>query len=97
MRTRLSEEEIDRTLASPALAGWTRKDDAITRTFEFGSFRDAMAFVQRAADAAEAADHHPDIDIRYTRVTCVLSTHSAGGLTELDVQMARTLSATAPS
>ena len=95
MPTRLSDAEIDRALAEPALAGWMRDGDALTRTFAFPTFRDAIAFVGRAADAAEAADHHPDIDIRYTSVTCTLSTHSAGGLTALDVAMARTLSESA--
>ena len=58
------------------------------RTYTFDDFGEAMAFVTRTALAAEALDHHPDIDIRWNRVTLVLSTHSAGGLTELDRDLA---------
>ena len=60
----------------------------MTRTFTFGNFGEAMAFVTRIALAAEALDHHPDIDIRWNRVTLVLSTHSAGRLTSLDQDLA---------
>ncbi len=82
----LSDIEIQRELG--ALSGWSRRGPAITRTFEFAGFRDAIAFVNRIADAAERMDHHPDIDIRYTRVTCQLSTHSAGGITRRDFLLA---------
>ncbi len=60
----------------------------IRRTFTFADFRTAMAFVNRVADAAEAADHHPDIDIRYSKVTLALVTHDAGGLTARDTKLA---------
>lgn len=72
------------------LDGWTGRDrrKAIQRTFSFGSFRAALAFVSFVGELAEAADHHPDIDIRYDRVTLTLSTHSAGGLTALDFDLA---------
>jgi len=66
------------------LPGWELKDTAISRTFTFGDFAEALAFVIRLGFAAEAADHHPDIDIRYKRVTLTYSTHSEGGLTEKD-------------
>jgi 4a-hydroxytetrahydrobiopterin dehydratase len=70
------------------LDGWTRDGNAINRTFEFDSFMPAIAFVNRVAEAAETADHHPDIDIRYSRVTLALSTHSAGGITRKDLNLA---------
>jgi 4a-hydroxytetrahydrobiopterin dehydratase len=85
--TRLSDGEIERGLA--ALTGWKRDGDAIAKTFRFASFRDAIAFVDRVAPAADAADHHPDILIRYRRVTLTYSTHSEGGVTEKDLAGAR--------
>ena len=65
-------------------AGWTARGDALTRTFAFKSFPDAIAFVARLAFDAEAADHHPDLDIRFRKVTVSWSTHSEGGVTEKD-------------
>jgi len=70
------------------LPGWRREGDNIVKTFEFDDFRSAMLFVNRVADAAESANHHPDIDIRWNKVTLALSTHSAGGLTENDTRLA---------
>lgn len=67
---------------------WSLEGDAITRTVRCPSFRAAVAFVERIADAAEAADHHPDILIRWRRVTLTLSTHASGGLTAKDFTMA---------
>lgn len=86
-RDRLADDAIDRALAT--LPGWERRGDAIARTFELPTFMDGIAFVQRVAEAAERADHHPDIDIRWRRVTYALSTHDRGGVTELDVALAR--------
>ena len=60
----------------------------IRRTYAFKDFRVAMAFVNKVADAANAADHHPDIDIRYSKVTLALVTHDAGGLTSRDTKLA---------
>lgn len=71
------------------LPGWTREGDVIRKTFTLDSFPAAIEFVRRIADRAEAADHHPDIDIRYDRVACALSTHSEGGLTVKDFDLAR--------
>jgi 4a-hydroxytetrahydrobiopterin dehydratase len=70
------------------LPGWRRDGNEIVKTFEFDGFGSAMNFVNRVADAAQAADHHPDIDIRWNKVTLTLSTHSAGGLTERDTKLA---------
>jgi 4a-hydroxytetrahydrobiopterin dehydratase len=66
------------------LPGWEQSGNAIRRTFTFKDFTEAVAYVVRLGFAAEAADHHPDIDIRYKRVTLAYSTHSEGGLTEKD-------------
>ena len=80
--TRLSDAEIDERLATHS--GWKREGDAIAKTFRFGSFKDAVAYVDRLAPLCDAADHHPDILIRFRRVTLTYSTHSEGGLTEKD-------------
>ncbi|HEX6941253.1 MAG TPA: 4a-hydroxytetrahydrobiopterin dehydratase [Longimicrobiales bacterium] len=87
----LGDAEVGRRLA--ALAGWRREGREIRKTYAFQSFRDAIAFVNRVADLAERADHHPDIDIRYDRVTLALSTHSAGGLTARDFELAGAIEA----
>lgn len=84
---KLSEEAIESRLRS--LEGWSRQGDAITRTFTFTSFPEAISFVRRVAELAEATDHHPDIDIRFKRVTLSYSTHSEGGVTERDFEGAR--------
>ena len=81
--SRLDDAAVARALAT--LPDWKREGDAIAKTFRFGSFRDAVAFVDRLAAAADAANHHPDILIRYRRVTLTYSTHSEGGITEKDV------------
>lgn len=86
MPAKLSDLEIQRALGQ--LAGWVRRGDALTRTYAFSRFSDGIAFVGRVAKLADAMDHHPDLDIRYTKVTCALSTHSAGGITGLDLELA---------
>jgi 4a-hydroxytetrahydrobiopterin dehydratase len=85
----LREPEIQERLSR--VPGWERRGQAIRRTWAFADFRAAMAFVNRVADLAEAADHHPDIDIRYSKVTLVLSTHDAGGLTARDFALAESI------
>ena len=72
------------------LPGWELGDKAIRRTFTFEDFAAAVSYVVRLGFAAEAVDHHPDIDIRYKRVTLTYSTHSEGGLTEKDFEGAAT-------
>lgn len=89
MTRRLSDIEIQRQLG--ALPGWSRRGAALTRTLEFPTFTAAIAFVNRVAEAAERMDHHPDLDIRYTKVTCSLSTHSAGGITTRDFKLAEAI------
>ncbi len=86
--TTLTSEQARAKLAG--LPGWELGDNAISRTFKFRDFPEAVAFVVRLGFAAEAADHHPDIDIRYKRVTLTYSTHSEGGLTEKDFAGAET-------
>jgi 4a-hydroxytetrahydrobiopterin dehydratase len=68
---------------------WTKRRQLISRTFVFADFVKAMAFVNKVAVLAESRDHHPDIDIRWNKVTLGLSTHSAGGLTDKDFSLAR--------
>jgi 4a-hydroxytetrahydrobiopterin dehydratase len=70
---------------------WKRDGDALVGHFEFGDFGQALAFVNRVAARAEAANHHPDIDIRWNKVRLVLSTHSEGGITQKDLDLARQL------
>lgn len=83
----LTETEIAAALDS--LPGWSRSGDALTRTVRAASFPAGIELVRRVAEAAETANHHPDIDIRWRNVTFTLSTHSVGGLTALDVALAR--------
>jgi len=70
------------------LAGWKIESGELVRTFEFSDFVAALHFVNRVGELAEQAGHHPDIDIRYNRVRLALITHSAGGLTEKDFDLA---------
>jgi 4a-hydroxytetrahydrobiopterin dehydratase len=70
------------------LPGWERRGNEIVKTFMRKDFAHAMTFVNEVAGAAEAAGHHPDIDIRWNKVTLALSTHAEGGLTESDFQLA---------
>ncbi len=88
--TLLTDEEISAGLAG--LPGWERAGNAITRTVKLGDFRDAILYVGAVAHLAQAANHHPDIAISWNMVTLTLSTHSAGGLTEADLALARQLS-----
>jgi len=81
-----SPEEADFRLA--ALPGWQIEEGELTRTFNFKDFCAALAFVNRVGEQAEKAGHHPDIDIRYTRVRLSLVTHDMGGLTEKDFDLA---------
>ena len=82
----LSDIAIQRELGN--LTGWARRGVAIVKTYQFRTFPDGIAFVSRVADVAEAANHHPDIDIRYTKIICSLSTHDSGGITQKDLDLA---------
>jgi 4a-hydroxytetrahydrobiopterin dehydratase len=70
------------------LPGWERRGNQILKTFVRKDFANAIMFVNEVADAAEAAGHHPDIDIRWNKVTLALSSHAEGGLTDSDFQLA---------
>jgi 4a-hydroxytetrahydrobiopterin dehydratase len=83
----LTSDEVDAALAEQGLA-WEHVGDELVTTVEFRDFAAALAFVNAVGAAAEAANHHPDIDIRWNKVHLVLSTHSAGGLTVLDIALA---------
>jgi 4a-hydroxytetrahydrobiopterin dehydratase len=82
----LDQAAIDDALSR--LDGWTGGSDGISRTAELPSFLAAIGVVDRVAEAAEAADHHPDIDIRWRTLTFACATHSAGGVTAKDVDLA---------
>jgi 4a-hydroxytetrahydrobiopterin dehydratase len=83
----LNKEQIEAALAG--LDDWAYRDEAITRTFRFADFIHAVDFVEHVADLAEERQHHPDIDIRYNKVTLRMSTHSAGGVTARDLDLAK--------
>jgi 4a-hydroxytetrahydrobiopterin dehydratase len=83
----LSAEEIDASLAEQHLE-WTREGNEIVTTVTLHDFAAALAFVNSVGAAAEAANHHPDIDIRWNKVTLHLTTHDSGGLTVLDLALA---------
>jgi 4a-hydroxytetrahydrobiopterin dehydratase len=87
MQTKLSDLEIRRALGS--LPGWARKGDALNKTYSFARFADGIRFVQQIAELADAMNHHPDIDIRYTDVSFSLSSHDAGGITQRDLDLAK--------
>jgi 4a-hydroxytetrahydrobiopterin dehydratase len=78
----------DLSTALERLPGWTAANNEIGKTFIFGNFVEAIAFVNRVADLAEAAGHHPDLDIRYNRVRIALTTHDDGGVTDKDAALA---------
>jgi 4a-hydroxytetrahydrobiopterin dehydratase len=90
---RLSEPEIAAELGK--LRGWERQGDAIVKAYTFKTFAEGIRFVDRVAVEADQADHHPDIDVRWTTVTMRLSTHSAGGLTRKDFALAAVIDAAA--
>ena len=88
---RLSEEDVADALTT--LTGWSRDGDALTRTFTFDTFPDAIAFIQALAPEAEVLDHHPELFNVYNRVDVRLTTHDTGGISALDVALAKKLSA----
>ena len=88
---KLSDLDIQRALGT--LPGWARRGDALVKTYTRPTFADGIAFVGRIASAADAMDHHPDIDIRYTKITCSLSSHDAGGITQRDLDLASKIEA----
>lgn len=95
-RGRGSEEEAEIQGFLARYPGWERRDGAPAKTFQFPSFRLALAFVDQVADLAEAAKHHPDMLISYRRVQVTPITHEADRLTEKDLDLARRTEETAP-
>jgi 4a-hydroxytetrahydrobiopterin dehydratase len=92
--SRLSPEDV--TAALNDLPLWSGGTDGIERTIRLPSFRAAVEAIGMIADVAEEMDHHPDIDLRWTKVRVAVVTHSAGGLTELDLALARRVDALLP-
>jgi 4a-hydroxytetrahydrobiopterin dehydratase len=89
----LSDQEIDQRLAP--LDGWERDGNAITKTFERGDFVGSVEFVKSLVAPAEEMGHHPDLSISWDKVTVTITTHSQGGLTENDFELAKQLDALA--
>ena len=86
---RLSDEEIEERL--DGLEGWERDGDAIRKTFEGEDFMSSVGLVDRLAPVAEEMNHHPDLEISWNKVTVILSTHSEGGLTSNDFELASSI------
>lgn len=89
----LSEEDVQSALAG--LPGWQYTDNSITKEFDRGDFRGAVTFVVLLSYDAEAANHHPDLLVSYKRVRVTLSTHSEGGVTAKDIDLAGAIDAVA--
>lgn len=89
----LSDAEIEARLAK--LPGWERSGDAIVKTFECGDFAGSVKFLDSVVEPAEAMNHHPDVEISWDKVKLTLSTHSEGGLTEADFELAARIDALA--
>jgi 4a-hydroxytetrahydrobiopterin dehydratase len=88
---RLSDAEIDERLSG--LEGWERSGEAIVKQFENGDFKGSVDFVNRLTPEAEEMNHHPDLEISWSTVTVSITTHSQGGLTENDFELARRIDA----
>lgn len=86
LAVKLGDAEVAQALR--AVPDWSEVSEAIQRTYRFGDFRQSMTFVAKVADAAESAQHHPDILVRFNKVTLTLSTHDAGGITAKDFDLA---------
>lgn len=89
----LNDEEVQGQLANAD--GWEREGDSITRTFELADFVGSVAFINRLLDPAEAMGHHPDLSVSWNRVTVSISTHSEGGITANDFELAKRIDAVA--
>jgi 4a-hydroxytetrahydrobiopterin dehydratase len=92
--TVLTADELTTALAD--LPHWSGDVDGLRRSVELPSFRDAVAAIGSIADVAEEMDHHPDIDLRWRTLHLALVSHSAGGVTELDLELARRIDALLP-
>jgi 4a-hydroxytetrahydrobiopterin dehydratase len=95
MPERLSPDQISAGLGD--LPGWSGDENGLRRTVELPSFRDAVDAIVRIADVAEEMDHHPDIDLRWRTLHLAVVTHSAGGVTDNDLELARRIDQLLPS
>ncbi|MEM8719498.1 MAG: 4a-hydroxytetrahydrobiopterin dehydratase [Cyanobacteria bacterium P01_G01_bin.39] len=86
----LTQAQIEQKIQT--IPQWQQEQQTITRTFEFKNFVEAIAFINRLVDPAESAGHHPDLAISYNKVTVSLTTHDAGGLTQMDFDLAQQIS-----
>ncbi|MGI9628104.1 MAG: 4a-hydroxytetrahydrobiopterin dehydratase [Longimicrobiales bacterium] len=86
MADKLKMDQIKTWIA--AQSGWSYKDKSIRKEYAFSSFRDSIVFVNRIASIADDLDHHPDIDVRYSKVKLTISTHDSGGVTQKDLSLA---------
>lgn len=93
--TLLSDAEIEERLSG--LAGWERSGEAISKAFECGDFVGSVRFVQSLVEPAESMGHHPDLEISWATVTVTISTHSEGGLTAADFELAGKVDAVSPT
>ncbi|MEO7966432.1 MAG: 4a-hydroxytetrahydrobiopterin dehydratase [Gemmatimonadaceae bacterium] len=85
----LSDIEIQRELG--ALPGWARRGNTLVKSYNFATFPAGIDWIRRVADLAESMNHHPDLDIRYTKITATLSSHDAGGITTKDIMLAKSM------
>ena len=85
-RKKLTSEEVENALAG--LNGWTASDDKLKKRFEFTNFAESLAFVNKAGQIAEAADHHPDIKLGWGYAEFEVTTHDRGGITAFDIDLA---------
>jgi len=90
----LNQTEVEQKIK--AIPEWQQKEQTITRTFLFKNFVEAIAFVNQLVEPAEAAGHHPDLEISYNKVIISLTSHDAGGLTQKDFELAKTISDITP-
>lgn len=88
---RLNDAEIDERLSG--MDGWERSGDAIVKQFDNGDFKGSVKFVNRLMPEAEEMNHHPDLEISWKTVTVTITTHSEGGLTDNDFELARRIEA----
>ncbi len=92
---KLSDEEIAQALGGSDLPGWRFDRGEIFKNYKFGSFLEAIGFINRVAERAEAANHHPDLENHYNRVRIALHTWTESGVTEKDIALAREIEAAA--
>ncbi len=92
---RLTPTQVDRALK--VLPGWSREGDFITKAFKFRTFMAGIRFVDAVAESAESLEHHPDIRVVWTTVTLSIQTHDEGGITDLDIGLAKEIERRRPA